>query len=262
MARRVRSESRIEMNSVKKIETLNEIEALSAVSACLEKIGSTEFNKAFIDLATGPLGADQCMVFSYGPKRPRCFLSYNDRPKGEARALAAKYLVHGHKNDPVRDRMQKMLRSDGIEIVPLDALRGDMSDEYWKEYFETPGLVDKIDILASQNELLLSINFYRYEESGPYDTALRKRSEPLWRIAAQLVLLHYQSSTDHTLEDPLQTLSEREQEVCRWILKGLTTDAIANEMDVSANTIATFRKRAYDKLSINSKTALFALCRQ
>ncbi|SFG32493.1 helix-turn-helix transcriptional regulator [Neptunomonas qingdaonensis] len=250
------------MNSVKETETLNEIDALSAVSGCLEKIGSTEFNKAFIDLATGPLGADQCMVFSYGPRRPRCFLSYNDRPKGHARCLAAKYILHGYISDPIQAYMQTIPEPSGIEIVPLDALRGDMSDEYWKEYFEAPGLVDKIDVLASQNGLHLSFNFYRYEESGPYGTAIRKRFETLGKVAAQLALLHYQSSVDHALEDPLQTLSEREQEVCRWILKGLTTDAIANEMDVSANTIATFRKRAYDKLSINSKTALFALCRQ
>lgn len=236
--------------------------ALSAVSNCLEKVGSTQFNKAFIDLATGTLEADQCMIFSYGAQSPRCFLSYNNRPKGEARALAANYVVQGSQSDPILSRMKKMSQSDEIEIVTLDTLRPAMSTEYWQEFYDAPGLVDKVAVLASQNGLLLSLNFYRYEETGPYSTHFNHSAEPIWRIAAQFALLHYQPSDDHVLEDPLQTLSEREQVVCRWILKGLTTDAIAFEMQVSPNTVATFRKRAYEKLSINSKTALFALCQR
>ena len=201
------------------------------------------------------------MIFSYSQQQPRCFLSYNNRPKGEARALAEKYVVYGHESDPIQDHIQKMSDSDGIEIVPLHDLRSGMSTGYWQDFYEAPGLVDKKAVLASRKGLLLCLNFYRFEETGPYKSRLWSASEALWKIPAQMALMHYQSSEDHSLKDPLLTLSEREQEVCKWILKGLTTEAIAYEMDVSPNTIATFRKRAYEKLSINSKTALFSLCR-
>ena len=247
------------MVSTENTDMKDQADPLSAVSACLEKIGSTQFNKAFIDLATGPLGADQCMIFSYSTDKPRCFLSYNNRPKGEARALAAKYVLHGCLDDPIKNRIQSMSQSEGIQVVSLDTLKDDMSADYWQQFYSAPGLVDKVSVMASRNSMLLSLNFYRYEETEPYNTAIIKSAETLWRTAAQLALLHYQSSSDETLEDPLQTLSVREQEVCRWMLKGLTSDAIAYEMDVSPNTVATFRKRAYEKLSINSKTALFAL---
>ena len=193
-------------------------------------------------------------------KKPRCFLSFNDSPKGGARALAQKYIVYGHESDPIKERIKQVSRGDCLDIIPLNALREGMSDGYWKDFYEAPGLVDKIAVLARQDGLVLGLNFYRYQESGPYKNALKDGADTLWKIAAQLALAHYRSSDDHSLEDPLLTLSDREQEVCRWILKGLTTEAIAYEMDVRPNTIATFRKRAYEKLSINSKSALFELC--
>ncbi len=242
-------------------DEFDETEALLAVSSCLQVIGSPQFNKTYIDLANRLLAADQCMIFSYGSEAPRCFLSYNNRPKGEARALAARYVDCGYADDPIRLRMQRMDGADGIEIVPLDELRGEMSIDYWQAYFDSPELVDKVAILANRGELQLCLNFYRYAESGPYSSSFMQNADTLFRIAAQLALQHYQCAAGHWLEDPLQTLSEREQLVCRWILKGLTTDAIAYEMGISPNTVATFRKRAYEKLSINSKTALFTLCR-
>jgi DNA-binding CsgD family transcriptional regulator len=45
------------------------------------------------------------------------------------------------------------------------------------------------------------------------------------------------------------------------VLDGLTSDAIAWRLDISLNTVKTYRKRAYAKLGINSKTALFTLCK-
>lgn len=234
--------------------------AFPAVAACLEKIGATDFNQAFIDLATGALDADQCMIFSYEAEKPRCFLSYNTRPLGEASALSDKYVIYGHKQDPVREIIQDE-SSEAIRILQLDDLKTRMSAEYMQEFFSAPGLVDKIAVIARKENLALCLNFYRHKGSGQYGKTFLEQAVPLLRIAAHLALLHYQSSTDHSLEDPLLTLSEREQEVCRWILKGLTTEAIAFEMNVSPNTISTFRKRAYEKLSINSKPALFALCR-
>lgn len=104
------------MISAEGIDTIDESDTLAAVSICLETIGCIQFNKAFSDLATGPLLADQCMVFSYGTQTPRCLLSHNNRPKGEARALAANYIVHGYKNDPIQRYIKSMSTFDGIEI--------------------------------------------------------------------------------------------------------------------------------------------------
>lgn len=236
-------------------------DALPLISDCLKAVGTTHFNQAFIHLATGALGADQCMIFAHGEKTARCFLSYNNRPKWGTAALAEKYILQGWNRDPIRTRIAGRTGNGAVEVIPLAELAAEMSDSYRDAFFDTPGLVDKIAVLAQRDELVLCLNFYRHAESGPYDAMVTTRSKALWQVAAHMALLHYTSSHDHSLEDPLLTLSERERETCNLILSGLTTDAIAFEMKLRPNTVATYRKRAYEKLSINSRTALFALCR-
>lgn len=235
---------------------------MAVLSRCISQIGKKAFNAAYIELATSVLRADQCMIFSYEGEEPRCFLSYNTRPDGEARALAEKYVTFGYTNDPFFQIAKTTSTADAVQIFDLNGLKGRMDQEYLQAFFEKPGLVDKVAISVRKGSLHLCLNFYRYAETGPYSREFLEKNEGGFEVAAHLAALHYQSSSDHSLEDPLLTLSEREQEVCRWILKGLTTDAIAAEMDLSPNTISTFRRRAYDKLAINSKTALFALCQE
>jgi DNA-binding CsgD family transcriptional regulator len=72
--------------------------------------------------------------------------------------------------------------------------------------------------------------------------------------------MHYTSKLSQDLRSPLNSLSQREKVICEAMLKGLTSDAIAWELDLSVNTVNTYRQRAYSKLGINSKSALFALC--
>jgi DNA-binding NarL/FixJ family response regulator len=54
-------------------------------------------------------------------------------------------------------------------------------------------------------------------------------------------------------------LSERETQVCDSILRGMTTYGIAKNLAVAETSVTTFRKRAYAKLRIHSKSQLFAL---
>lgn len=55
-------------------------------------------------------------------------------------------------------------------------------------------------------------------------------------------------------------LSARERAVCLGILAGRKAELIAGDIDVAASTVVTYRKRAYAKLGINSRAALFAIC--
>lgn len=233
--------------------------ALAAVGGCLDAVGTTGFNHRFIGLATGPLAADQCMIFAYRPGAARCFLSYNAGAAGAEQALVERYLREGHQADPVRARLEAM--ADGaLEILPGATLHPQMSPGYRHAFFARPGLVDKLAVLVRRGDLKLCVNLYRRDSSGPYPADPSGARAELLRIAARLALLHYGSSTDHSLEDPLLTLSDRERQTCRLILRGMTTDAIAHALAVSPHTVTTFRKRAYEKLAINSKAALFTLC--
>ncbi|MDN4572266.1 hypothetical protein DBB29_01880 [Pandoraea cepalis] len=55
-------------------------------------------------------------------------------------------------------------------------------------------------------------------------------------------------------------LTEREADICSYIVLGFTTLAIGMLLEISVNTVATHRKHAYSKLGISSQTELFSKC--
>ena len=55
------------------------------------------------------------------------------------------------------------------------------------------------------------------------------------------------------------TLSDREQEVIQYVLKGHSSESIGYNLDISLTTVKTHRKRAYAKLEISSQSELLSL---
>jgi DNA-binding CsgD family transcriptional regulator len=72
-------------------------------------------------------------------------------------------------------------------------------------------------------------------------------------------------ATGGDMSNPLQggesgpALSEREAAVCVGIVTGHSNEAIALHLELSINSVRTYRRRAYAKLQITSQNELFAL---
>ncbi len=233
---------------------------LRTFSDCLASLGTREFNGRFLDLIEEVFRADQVMVFSYKRDRPRCYLFFNRRQKQTAENLSQKYLRTGFQTDPLLADIKDVRRTGKTRLIRLESLRDRMSDAYWTSFFAAPGIADKISVLAGRDGELLGINFYRFDENGRFAVDTGGAGNPLWEIVAQIALLHYSDRQAADLKSPLNSLSGRERQICEAMLRGLTTDAIAWELSVAPSTVTTYRKRAYEKLGINSKPALFALC--
>lgn len=58
---------------------------------------------------------------------------------------------------------------------------------------------------------------------------------------------------------PLSALTPREQEVCRRILLGLSSEAISQALGISVHSTLTYRKRACERLGISSQNELFSI---
>ncbi|UAA39619.1 helix-turn-helix transcriptional regulator [Paraneptunicella aestuarii] len=59
--------------------------------------------------------------------------------------------------------------------------------------------------------------------------------------------------------NPLDTLSEREQQIVNWIVQGLTFKEVAKELDLAPSTISNHLYRIYRKLDIASRSQLAKL---
>jgi len=57
----------------------------------------------------------------------------------------------------------------------------------------------------------------------------------------------------------MNKLSPREKEVALYIANGISTNDIAKKLGIKSNTVSTFRKKIFNKLSISTNVELFKL---
>lgn len=70
--------------------------------------------------------------------------------------------------------------------------------------------------------------------------------------------LSYQFLTEESVSHHNHTLSPREQEVVRLVMKGLPTRGIAAILEISPWTVITHLRRIFSKLGVNSRAEMVA----
>lgn len=114
---------------------------------------------------------------------------------------------------------------------------------------------------------LLLCQFYRITAQGRFSDAQRARLQAMAPAIGASVARHFQQAAtpDQNLaalfatRSPLTTLTPREQEVCRHILLGLSSEAISQALGISVHSTLTYRKRAYERLGISAQNELFGI---
>ena len=224
---------------------------LERIETCLEHSGGEGFVAPFLDLVQAA-GADQLMIFAYAGGGATCLLSRNfDEARLGAR-LASDYLAGGFAQDPLYPRIL-VLALGAAELHRLADHLDAMPPAYRARFFDRPGIRDKTAVLVAGRWLRITVNFYWRGGARVADTVAR--------LLARLALLHFEADPEPGLPSPLSALSGREREVCLGILAGRKAEAIAHAMGVTPHSVVTYRRRAYAKLGIHSRAALFTLCR-
>ncbi len=228
----------------------------------LEQLGTTAFYDSFLDWLQREFGTEQCMVFYCPDGQQVATLIYKDYAReASGKRLAEAYVSERHYLQDPNFQLLKTIAPGEIEIVRFNSVSGDMGLHYRKEFFETPGFTDKISILHGTTQGNYYINLYRRDPGFDkrFDDEVFNRS--VCCLISILVSKHFELNESLRLEGPLAFLSEREQQVCRSVLRGQKNETIAAELNVAVSSVITYRKRAYEKLGISSRAQLFALCR-
>ncbi len=223
------------------------------LDACLGSLAGDGFVPPFLDLLR-ELGSDQVMIFAYAEDRASCLLSWNFTQSQLGSRLAADYLDGWYRDDPLWPRV--LAASPGtVEPCRLEDVLPLMSEAYRQRFFTRPGIERKDAVLAVGEGRRLILNLYCND--------VRKPAPPpaALRFAGRLALLHFEIAGSASGPPTLAALSDREREVCLGVLSGKKTETIAGEIGVAPSTVTTYRRRAYEKLGISSRAALFAICR-
>ena len=148
----------------------------------------------------------------------------------------------------------------------------DRFDQIYNAYFHYLKLADEIGFLFElENGACLHIDLSRFGDSPKFTLEDTQRIAQMYRPLKELFVLH----TEHILEafsaQPqsvdiekvlsnfgAQILTNKEFQVCQFLLQGHSTKAIANIMGIGMETVKMHKKNVYGKSFISSQAELLA----
>ncbi|MDH2403485.1 helix-turn-helix transcriptional regulator [Bradyrhizobium sp. SSUT18] len=240
--------------------------ATGDITPAVLAIGRPDFPKILIDTLRREAGVGHCMVFALNRTgAASCLLDVGNIPSGGD--LGAAYAGQFHESDPNRDAM---FEGEGSVPIVLPAFAPRMyGARYRKIFFQESGIVDKCATAIWTGDTCFYVNFYRITAQGRFAAVERARLQAIAPAIGASVARHFQQAATAPLDQnlaalfatrkPLAELSPREQEVCRRILLGFSSEAISQALGISLHSTLTYRKRAYERLGISSQNELFAI---
>lgn len=238
--------------------------AAGDIAPAVLAIGHSDFPNVLIDTLRRQAGVGHCMVFALSRAgAATCLLDAGNIPIGGD--LGAAYAGQFHQSDPNRDAL---FEGEGRAPIMLPAFAPRMyGARYRKIFFHDSGIVDKCATAIWTGDTCFYVNFYRITTQGRFSAAQRERLQAIAPAIGASVARHFQCGTtpDQILAalfatcTPLAGLTPREQEVCRRILSGFSSEAISKGLGISLHSTLTYRKRAYERLGISSQNELFSI---
>jgi DNA-binding CsgD family transcriptional regulator len=241
--------------------------AAGDITPAVLAIGHPDFPKILIDTLRRQAGVGHCMVFALTRAgAARCLLDAGNIPTGSD--LGAAYAGQFHESDPNRDALFEGEGSARAIVLPSFAPRM-YGARYRKIFFSDSDIVDKCATAIWTGDTCFYVNFYRITSQGRFGDAERARLQAIAPAISASVARHFQQAAPATPDQnlaalfatcpPLSALTPREQEVCRRILLGFSSEAISKGLGISLHSTLTYRKRAYERLGISAQNELFAI---
>jgi DNA-binding CsgD family transcriptional regulator len=238
----------------------------SALAPLVLAIGRSSFPKLLLDTVRDVANVGHCMVFSFEGHAAHCHIGIGNIGIGPD--LGAAYSQHFYAADPNHETMLRQQSARRPIVLPKFSPRM-YSARYRKLFFEHGEIIDKSATAIWADDTCFYLNFYRTIDQGRFTAAETARLAELAPALAAIVARHCQEQDAPDPRAQLNRLFEtrecflrltpREKDVCRRILSGYGTEAIASELGISLHSAFTYRKRAYEKLGISSQNELFAI---
>lgn len=248
------------------------------IGELIESLGRKDFDECFFRLYDEILGIAHCTVFEFIKfEQARIIMAVSMNPEVDK---SAKFLAYDYVNgffleDPYLIELKNIEKPEQPEWKIGDPQK--IEDiEYRTKFYDKPRLLHELILSYKDKRHSLIATLYRHNSQGPFTGREKKRASLYVDLSLKLLnkhieLLNFEAeNTEQENKTPYQrvyellmkqdVLSPREAEICAMILVGYTTLGISLNLEISINTVATHRKRAYKKLGIATQNELFCRC--
>lgn len=238
------------------------------VAPLIESLGTSAFAGRLFALSHALTRTSHLTAFAYGrpDASPAVLMAENEGATRDSLHIADLYTHRFWRQDLVNDVCSAA--SPGVSRL-VRTVAAEIGDgDYKQACYTSAGLSARACVSIRREGACTRLNYYspsgRDFSGGDIENIAR------WSELFIMLLLKHHSiigswqeretiDYDAALRRLPVALPSRERQVCVGILEGLSSEAIALRLDVSINTVRTFRKRAYARLEISSQNELMRL---
>lgn len=161
------------------------------------------------------------------------------------------YLDNYRRFDPLQPRN---CLSSGRAVVPLGlamARQPTRDSHRYRDFLQRYGVVDVVEIFAHRaGQPQAAISLLRTAEQGTFTT------DQLAQLNALQALLQLAVANMQPCEDPLVSLTPKEQQIALLLRQGASNKQLARELEVGLPTIKTHLINLFRKTGVSSRTEL------
>jgi len=237
------------------------------VDAC----GLPQFEPLVAQVAKQALDCEHVTGFSFhNGETPAIVCMSSVQDHNPVQRVSGPYVARHWHNDPTNLFRYSEFRRDRVYLVFLseDEIP---DDNHRQDCFTSTGVKHRVSLLKWHERGVIKLSFHRTACAGPFSSESMEEVVPWAEMLASLLIKHdfIRPSPRHGREAAERyttsigiycpELTAREREVCSLIAIGFSSEAIGLNLELSLNTILTFRRRAYAKLKISSQNELMRI---
>jgi DNA-binding CsgD family transcriptional regulator len=237
-----------------------------ALAEIITELGGPLFPDRFLGALHALTGADLCSAFrieSDGSLRVLFAEGAHPTIPSFAQVASLNYAEHYWK----QDGLSRRLKSARTVRVVRQASSAIADPEYRAACYERAGIAERLTLYQGGPGGIFASG-YRTHRSGPFDAAGIAQLETYAPILLSAADRHDRLVRQGGIRGPSRSdvvrrllsqpygLSAREAEIAAGLVLGRTQPQIAQEMALSLGTVITYRRRAYGKIGVASRSEL------
>lgn len=240
----------------------------STLAHLVDCIGQERFGASFANFLHSLCGADHFAAFRMQRDELSEVAACCVQPEHTARDRVESYVRQGlWKSDPAMSEAQRCVEGPTPTIIHVDFSDRNYVDLRLRVY---PHVRDRILLCGRAEGSAFGLSVLRSDPHAPFASEAIERLGRTAELLVSMLAKHADVCQSRpNVAQALTTLAEiencivatsslprREAEVCARILYGLSSVGIALDLKVSEETVKTYRKRAYQRLTIGSEREL------
>lgn len=240
--------------------------------------GEDDFNQLLVASLQTVTPYEHAVIIGY-PKGDRPFHCYDDLPSDQIETTLQRYFQGAYLLDPFFTACHGPDNRRGVFKLRQLAPDEFYASEYYRTYYSATQLTEEVGLFFDVGgDVIIVVSLGIRSQRTQLSAADLARLDTIFPLLQALYRAHA-AGTDirasrasdpasHTFGESLElafqnfgrdSLSNREAEIVRLILRGHSSRSIGAELHISADTVKAHRKHIHAKLNIASQAELFSL---